>query len=393
MKKITTVALLSILLFIVVNPTSSNAAMVGYYDLERVCWGSEVGIKSEGEFKNNYEKMKTKIKETEDDLRKRKNYFEEQKNLGRDTKELEADYRIRFQAYQKLVSDSNSELSSSSKELKGLIASKVLLIVDRIKKRENYSLILEANDPNLKNYPNSINLSLRVIEELNKENYKDRITPSTLLPSKEKQITVSGSGFAVSKDGYLLTCYHVVINSDHISVIFSDGKPIPARLIKYSRNNDLALIKIDKKTPHYLELSESGKINMGEHVFTIGFPVVEVLGVEPKYIEGTISSLSGIQDEASFMQISVPVQPGNSGGPLINTDGKVVGIITSRAADIPFFKTAGALPQNVNWAVKADIAKSLFKNPSPTKQKKSDKNLITENTKKAVYLIIVTKSE
>jgi len=216
--------------------------------------------------------------------------------------------------------------------------------------------------------------------------------PSTSSPSEKEKVIGSGTGFAVREDGYILTCYHIVATADSISVI-SGGKPIRATLLKQSRSNDLALIKISRKTPNYLELVEPDSVRMGERVFTIGFPVTDVLGVEPKYTDGTISSLSGIQDEASLLQISVPVQPGNSGGPLVNDDGKVVGIITSRAADIAFFKTAGALPQNVNWAVKAEMAGPLFKKPSYKKQKISDRNRIIENTQKSVYMVVVTKSK
>ncbi len=168
---------------------------------------------------------------------------------------------------------------------------------------------------------------------------------------------------------------------------------ILAKLVKHSRNNDLALLKIKEKTSHYLELAGESDAYIGEHVFTIVYPVVEVLGIEQKYTDGTISALTGIQEEASFMQISVPVQPGNSGGPLVNNDGKVVGMITAKAADIPFFKTAGSLPQNVNWAVKADMAKPMFKKPAPKKQKKSDRKSIIENTQKTVYMVVVTKSK
>lgn len=217
--------------------------------------------------------------------------------------------------------------------------------------------------------------------------------PQPAATKEEKVSYESGTGFAVRSDGYILTCYHVVKNADVVGVYYN-SKIIPAKLTKYSRNNDLALLKIEKNTPHYLELDDSGNMSIGSHVFTIGFPVVEFLGIEPKYTDGTISSLSGMQDEASFMQISVPVQPGNSGGPLVNDRGKVVGIITSRAADIPFFKTTGSLPQNINWAVKAEIAKPLFRKSSTQKKyTKMDRESLVENTRKAVYLIVTSSSK
>ncbi|MCH7708023.1 MAG: trypsin-like peptidase domain-containing protein, partial [Myxococcales bacterium] len=96
---------------------------------------------------------------------------------------------------------------------------------------------------------------------------------------------------------------------------------------------------------------------------TIGYPATTILGTEPKYTDGTISALSGPGGEASFMQTSVPVQPGSSGGPLLDEYGRVVGIITSTAAILPFISATGALPQNVNWAVKAEFASLLFVPP------------------------------
>jgi S1-C subfamily serine protease len=210
---------------------------------------------------------------------------------------------------------------------------------------------------------------------------------------KEEEISY-GTGFAVRSDGYILTAYHVVAGADVIMVYYQKEKAVRAKLVKPSSPiNDLAILKIDKRTPNYLELEEPGEAYIGERVFTVGFPVMELLGSEPKYTDGTISSVSGPHDEASFMQISVPVQPGNSGGPLLNEKGKVVGIITATAAVSRFLKTTGTLPQNVNWAVKADIARTLFKVPKPSKTGKFDRQAIITRARDSVCIIGVVKSE
>jgi S1-C subfamily serine protease len=132
-------------------------------------------------------------------------------------------------------------------------------------------------------------------------------------PNQEEKVSY-GTGFAVRGDGYILTSYHIISGADLIAVSYQSEKLATATLIKHSSTNDLALLKIKGKTPQYLELEEPGNVNIGDRVFTIGFPVMKILGTEPKYSEGTISSLAGVHDEASFMQISVPIQPGNSGG-------------------------------------------------------------------------------
>jgi S1-C subfamily serine protease len=94
---------------------------------------------------------------------------------------------------------------------------------------------------------------------------------------------------------------------------------------------------------------------LGQPVFTIGFPNPDMQGVEPKLTRGEISSLAGMKDDPRHFQISVPVQPGNSGGPLVDLNGNVVGVVSMRLGDFRALKLTGALPQNVNYAIKSSI--------------------------------------
>ena len=98
-----------------------------------------------------------------------------------------------------------------------------------------------------------------------------------------------------------------------------------------------------------------------------------------------MSSLSGLQGDATFFQISVPIQPGHSGGPLVNEDGNVVGIVTATAAVEAFYQATGSMPQNINWAVKGPYA-SLLLPPGLQRSKRSTNNPIT-NAKHSVVLI------
>jgi S1-C subfamily serine protease len=113
-----------------------------------------------------------------------------------------------------------------------------------------------------------------------------------------------------------------------------------------------------------LSFGRTGSFKLGDPVFTIGYPASDILGPEPKFTDGSISSLSGLGGEASLLQITVPIQPGNSGGPLVNEQGYAIGVVTSSAAVRPFLQATGTLPQNINWAVKADYAVPLFEVPS-----------------------------
>jgi S1-C subfamily serine protease len=157
-----------------------------------------------------------------------------------------------------------------------------------------------------------------------------------------------------------------VVNGGHsITVHNADGSSTSARIIAKDLANDLALLQINKDTPDYLDLAQPRSVALGDKVFTIGFPVSSLLGQSPKFTEGSVSSLKGLKDTASLMQISTPIQPGNSGGPLITEDGRVVGVITSAAAIPYFIKVTGTIPQNVNWAVKTDYLRPLLDKPPP----------------------------
>lgn len=173
----------------------------------------------------------------------------------------------------------------------------------------------------------------------------------------------TGTCFAVAPDGLILTAYHLIKDENMITAKFENGDELLAVPEQVSANNDLALMRVNKPTPVYVSLSPLQNPKLGEPVFTLGFPAPSALGTEPKYTEGTVSALSGPGNESIFLQISVPVQPGNSGGPLVNYRGEVIGIITATAAILPFLQKTGGLPQNVNFAVKAGYARLLFSAP------------------------------
>jgi S1-C subfamily serine protease len=178
--------------------------------------------------------------------------------------------------------------------------------------------------------------------------------------SKPSEQSVQGTCFAASDDGTLVTAAHVVADAKTIKVRFPKKDPVPAKVVAQSSADDVAVLKIDQATPRFLPLAASSRVKPGTRVFTIGFPVSGLLGDDPKFTDGVVSSMSGIGGERRLMQVSVPIQPGNSGGPLVSESGFAVGIVTSTATVETFFKATGSLPQGVNWAVKADLAIPLF---------------------------------
>ena len=168
-----------------------------------------------------------------------------------------------------------------------------------------------------------------------------------------------GSGFFVTKDGYLLTNHHVVDSARKIEVHYR-GHEFEAKVAADDPTNDLALLKVEGASFDSLSISRKETADLGQDVFTIGFPNIQMQGVEPKYTDGKISSLAGMRDDPSEYQISVPVQPGNSGGPLCDARGEVVGIVVARLNDMAMLETSGMVPQNVNYAVKSRLAVRLL---------------------------------
>ena len=129
---------------------------------------------------------------------------------------------------------------------------------------------------------------------------------------------------------------------------------VPAELVTIDRVNDLAILKITCQTIP-LKMAFDDPAKLGDEVTAGGFPNPGVQGTSLKLTRGVISSMSGLHDDARHFQIDASVQPGNSGGPLLNTHGSVVGVVNARIDDVVAIETTGMLPQNVNYAIKATL--------------------------------------
>jgi hypothetical protein len=160
----------------------------------------------------------------------------------------------------------------------------------------------------------------------------------------------TGTGVIISGDGLIVTAAHLVINREQISVMTKDGIR-KSQILKIDRINDIVLLKC-AGTFKPVPLISPTNVKLGQPVFTIGFPNIDVQGFNPKLTKGEINSLSGYQDDIRHWQISIPVQPGNSGGPLFDEFGNVIGLILSKLDSNLMLKKTGDLPQNVNYAIK-----------------------------------------
>src|SRR2546422_1073120 len=159
--------------------------------------------------------------------------------------------------------------------------------------------------------------------------------------------TASGSGFFITDDGFLVTNEHVVRDATQIRLLTSAGLT-SAKVVKVDAANDLALLKVEGKFAA-LPVTASRRVKLGGTVATVGFPNVGLHGFAPKLAKGEIASLSGAGDDARYFQISVPVQPGNSGGALVDERGNVVGVGSAELSAGAAVASGGALPENVNY--------------------------------------------
>lgn len=161
----------------------------------------------------------------------------------------------------------------------------------------------------------------------------------------------SGSGFVVSADGHVLTNAHVVQGCRELRV---DGQP--AELVSISEEFDLALLESTPNGQKSVAVFSATSARLNSDITAVGFPYAGLLG-GLNVTRGSVSSLKGLGGDATTMQITAPIQSGNSGGPLLSSDGEVVGVVVSKLDAEKVADALGDVPQNVNFAIRGEIAK------------------------------------
>ena len=160
-----------------------------------------------------------------------------------------------------------------------------------------------------------------------------------------------GTGFVVSEDGLIATCLHVIGEARPIQVQFSDGKRYEARVVHaWDRKLDLALIRIDATNLPALRLGDSDKLRQGTPVVAMGNP----RGLQHSVVQGVVSALREF-DGGPMIQLAMPIEPGNSGGPLLDLQGRVHGLLTLKSA----------LTENLGFAMPVNALKTLLHQPNP----------------------------
>jgi TPR repeat protein len=230
-------------------------------------------------------------------------------------------------------------------------------------------------------------------------NFKPREVPPDRADSSRTSIAQtrpesSGTGFFITEDGYLITNEHVAGNGAQVRLVTSAGL-ISAKVIKVDAANDLAMLKAEGKFAA-LPVAASRSMKLGGSLATVGFPNIGLQGFAPKFARGEIGSLSGLEDDARYFQISVPVQPGNSGGPLVDDRGNVVGVVSGKLNPKATLFTSGSLPENVNYAVKSSFLLGFLESVPEVGAKLKEPNAkdmkfdeVVEQAKEAAVLVLV----
>lgn len=165
----------------------------------------------------------------------------------------------------------------------------------------------------------------------------------------------SGTGFYVTRQGHLLTNAHVVQGCKTLTAARVGEAASPVSTVSIDKQNDLAVLMAAGPAPAVAGL-RSRAVRQGEPVIAFGFPYAGSLSSGGAITTGSINALSGLRDDTRYFQISTPVQPGNSGGPLMDETGTVVGVVSAALR-----ATRGdSPPQNVNFAIKADVARTFL---------------------------------
>ncbi|OHB76541.1 MAG: hypothetical protein A2Z25_21360 [Planctomycetes bacterium RBG_16_55_9] len=176
------------------------------------------------------------------------------------------------------------------------------------------------------------------------------------------------TGFLLSKTGLVVTNYHALAHYPNVRVYFANkDRMLDADVQLKDIDNDLAILAV--KDFRYEEifsdeipfsLGRSSDVRLGQEVFTLAFPLGKVLGKSVKFSSGRVSSLDGLLDNTSLFQISNPIQPGSSGGPLFDNEGNLIGIAVAAADAKYFYENVDVIARDVNFAIKSDCLRNLI---------------------------------
>jgi S1-C subfamily serine protease len=187
-----------------------------------------------------------------------------------------------------------------------------------------------------------------------------RIATADAQPGKPGSVTRRtgmGSGFLVDGNGHMVTNHHVVRGCAEVRVPTHSET---ARVIAIDERNDLALLGTGIAADRLPSFRAGGSARLGEAVIVAGFPLGQLLAEGLHVTTGSVSALAGPRNNAALLQITAPVQSGNSGGPVLDQHGQVIGMVVSKLNALRIAAVTGDVPQNINFAINVDVVRSFL---------------------------------
>jgi len=172
----------------------------------------------------------------------------------------------------------------------------------------------------------------------------------------------SGTGFSITSSGHIVTNMHVIKDCDEVELSYK-GKEITLQHVFSDPNNDLALLKGSFKPGKAFRLSRNDPKLM-EEIFVAGYPFGDTYSSPVKVTKGVISSVVGYENNLSEFQFDAAINVGNSGGPIFNSKGNILGVTVAGLDDIKVLKKTGDIPQNANFGIKSSVVSNLFESNS-----------------------------
>ena len=192
----------------------------------------------------------------------------------------------------------------------------------------------------------------------------------------DKIFTGSGTAFFISDEGHLITNHHVV-NYCNITKVNYFGKTGTAKILAYDRVNDLALLETDIIPKDKFDISNRDP-KLLDDIYVAGYPFGKAVSSSVKVTKGVVSALTGSQDNYALVQIDAAIQPGNSGGPIVNTSGNVVGVAVAKLDFKDAMESYGVIPENTNFGIKSSILKNFTSANSIKNSEEEPKEVSTE---------------
>ncbi len=300
--------------------------------------------------------------------------LEEEKRIAEEKIRLENERKKNEEERKKLA----EEKKKSEEEKKKLAEEKIKLEKELAEEKTKLAKKLAEEKIKFENERKKNEEERKILAEAKKKN-EEKI--KKLAENKiEKHSTISassGTGFFISSKGHIVSNNHV-IDACHTVNINYLGDIKPAKIISRDRANDLALLQADIQ-PNDIFLISSDDTMLLEEIYVAGYPFGKSVSASIKVTKGVVSSLSGLGDNFSNIQIDAALQPGNSGGPIINNAGNVIGVAVAKLDFKQAIKLYGSIPENINFGVKSSVVHSFVRSNNIKIDKSNKEKIINKN--------------